>query len=190
MVQPERCDNQPGLAGFADVSAGQPTEPESVERPDSPIDRYLKEAGVFDIFTKGAREALDFSMEEARLDHAFVGTEHILLGLLRQGGNAGKALLSRGVEIETIRSHIALARDPISMPIPGELALTPRAKKVIEGAPEEAQRINREVVDTEVLLLAVARKWDCTGATILENLGLGYFSVRDAVEKTSPQTLS
>ncbi|HET8907951.1 MAG TPA: Clp protease N-terminal domain-containing protein, partial [Ktedonobacterales bacterium] len=112
-------------------------------------------SSMFDKLTKRARKVLSLAQEEAqRLNHNYIGTEHLLLGLVAEGeGLAAKALQNLGVELATVRrsvEHIIGRGDRIVL---GEIGMTPRAKKVIELALDEAHRLNHHYIGTEHLLL-------------------------------------
>jgi excisionase family DNA binding protein len=134
----------------------------------------------FDRFTKRARHVLVLAQEEAqRFQHNYVGTEHLLLGLIREGeGVAAEVLNNRGIEVDQMRQaveaiigrgkHIGLK----------EVPLTPRAKKVIALAMDEAQRLNHRFIGTEHLLLGLLREADGIGAGLLQKFGLQLDQVR------------
>jgi ATP-dependent Clp protease ATP-binding subunit ClpA len=122
-----------------------------------------------DRFTRRARRALILSEEEARhLDHHYIGTEHLLLGLLREGdGVAARVLNDLGVQLPAAREAIAFVVGRGEGPATGELALTPRVKKAIELAVDEANRLHHSYVGTEHLLLGLVREGDGVGARVL-----------------------
>ncbi len=114
----------------------------------------------YDTFTQRARKVLSLAQEEAqRFQHNYIGAEHLLLGLVREGeGVAAKVLSNLGVELNKVRDAVEamIGRgDPIVL---GELGLTPRAKKVIELAVDEAHRLNHHYIGTEHLLLGLVRE--------------------------------
>src|SRR5947207_7799557 len=98
----------------------------------------------FDKFTERARKVLQLAQEEAqRFNHNYIGTEHILLGLVRQGdGVAAQVLHSLGIELDKVRSAVEFLIDRGERIAMGEIGLTPRAKHVIELAVDEARRLN------------------------------------------------
>jgi len=123
---------------------------------------------------------LRFAQEEAQLfQHNYIGTEHLLLGLLREtGGGAAKVLNHLGIEIEKAREaveHIIGRGDRIIL---GEIGLTPRAKKVIELSVDEARRLNQQNIVTEHLLLGIVRQGDGIAVGVLESLGVNLEKVR------------
>src|SRR5712692_6557200 len=136
--------------------------------------------GPFDLFTKRAGHVLTLAQEEAQhFQHNYIGTEHLLLGLVREGeGVAAQVLSNLGVELNQVREaveHIIGRGERIVL---GELCLTRRAKKVIELAVDEARRLNHHFVGTEHLLLGLIGEGDGIAAGVLENLGLKLEQVR------------
>src|SRR5579859_4086321 len=111
-------------------------------------DRYqrLRGMGHFDKFTERARKVLSFSQEEARrLNHHYIGTEHLLLGLLRErDGGAANVLRSLGVELEAVRNAVEFIIGRGDRIVLGEIGLTPRAKIVMKLAVDEARRLNQD----------------------------------------------
>ncbi|GER89143.1 hypothetical protein KDW_33050 [Dictyobacter vulcani] len=109
----------------------------------------------FDKFTERARKVLSLAQEEAqRFQHNYIGTEHLLLGLVREGeGVAAKVLANLGVELNKVRSAVEFIIGRGDRIVLGEIGLTPRAKKVIELAVDEARRLNHHYIGTEHLLL-------------------------------------
>lgn len=123
-------------------------------------------------FTEKAVKALRFSTEEAkRMGSAVIGTEHLLLGLVAGDGIAAKALLNIGVTPEKIREQIG-SLTGIGQPYTGEVTLTPRVKKVIELAQEEARRHGVNYVGTEHLLLGLLMEGEGVAARVLRNLNV------------------
>src|ERR1700680_128090 len=136
--------------------------------------------GSFDRFTERARKVLTLAQEEAqRFNHNYIGTEHLLLGLVREGdGVAAKVLNNLGVELSKVRSAVEFIRGRGEKSISGEIGLTPRAKKVIELAVEEARRLNHSYIGTEHLLLGLVREGEGIAAGVLESLGVNLEKVR------------
>jgi len=134
----------------------------------------------FDRFTERARKVLSLAQEEAqRFQHNYIGTEHILLGLVREGeGVAAKVLSTMGVELNRVRSAVEFIIGRGDRIVLGEIGLTPRAKKVIELAVDEAQRMNHHYIGTEHLLLGLVREGDGIAAGVLESLGVKLEKVR------------
>jgi len=135
---------------------------------------------LVDRFTKRASHVLKLSQEEAqRFQHNYVGTEHLLLGLIQEGGGAATEVLNNlGVKGEQIRHDVEAIVGRGERAVTGEAALTPRAKKVIEFAVDEARRLNHRFIGTEHLLLGLIREGEGIAANVLKNLGLQLEQVR------------
>lgn len=146
----------------------------------------------FDRFDEQARKVLSLAQEEAqRFQHNYIGTEHLLLGLVRGGNNtrAGKVLYSLGIDLNKVRNSVEFIIGRGDRIVLGEMGLTPRAKKVIQLAVEEASKLRHEHVGTEHLLLGLIREGEGIAAGVLESLGVKIEDVRNAmlnVVKTSP----
>jgi len=134
----------------------------------------------FDKFTERARKVLSLAQEEAqRFQHNYIGTEHLLLGLVREGeGVAAKVLSNLGVELNKARSAVEAMIGRGDRIVPGQIGLTPRAKKVIELAVDEAHRLNHHYIGTEHLLLGLVREVDGIAAQVLQSLGVNLVKVR------------
>lgn len=134
----------------------------------------------FDKFTERARKVLSLAQEEAqRFQHNYIGTEHLLLGLVREGeGVAAKVLSNLGVELNKVRSAVEFIIGRGDRIVLGEIGLTPRAKKVIELAVDEARRLNHHYIGTEHLLLGLVREGEGIAAGVLESLGVNLEKVR------------
>jgi ATP-dependent Clp protease ATP-binding subunit ClpC len=139
---------------------------------------------MFERFTDRARKVMALANQEAqRFNHEYIGTEHILLGLVKEGSGVGANVLKtldvdlRKVRLE-VEKLVKSGPDMISM---GKLPQTPRAKKVIEYAIEEARNLNHNYVGTEHLLLGLIREHDGVAAQVLRNLGLKLEDVREEV---------
>ena len=141
------------------------------------------EAGLFNRFTDRARHSIVKAQEEARLlDHNFIGTEHILLGLIAIGeGLAFEVLTDEGIGLEALRSKVEAMIGRGSGPIQGHIPFTPRAKKVLEIALREAKHLNHNYIGTEHVLLGIIREGEGVAAQALEALGAGGFKLRAAV---------
>lgn len=141
-------------------------------------------SGAFEKFTGRARNALRLAQEEARrLNHHYMGTEHILLGLImEEDGIAGRALRSLGVDLGKARSAVLLIIGMGERPTLGEIGLTPRAKRVIELSVGEARRLGHRYIGTEHLLLGLVSEGSGIGAEVLKSLGVTTGRVRSAVE--------
>jgi ATP-dependent Clp protease ATP-binding subunit ClpC len=137
-------------------------------------------ADRFDKFTERARRVLTLAQEEAhRFNHNYIGTEHILLGLVREGdGVAAKVLANLGVELNKVRSAVEFIIGRGDRTVLGEIGLTPRAKKVIELAVDEARRLGHSYIGTEHLLLGLVREGEGIAAGVLESLGVNLERVR------------
>ena len=137
-------------------------------------------ADRFDKFTERARRVLTLAQEEAqRFNHNYIGTEHLLLGLVREGdGVAAKVLNNLGVELTKVRSAVEFIIGRGEKTPTGEIGLTPRAKKVIELAVEEARRLNHSYIGTEHLLLGLVREGEGIAFGVLESLGVSLERVR------------
>src|SRR3990170_4307104 len=131
-------------------------------------------ADRFDKFTERARRVLTLAQEEAqRFGHNYISTEHLLLGLVREGdGVAAKVLNNLGVELSKVRSAVEFIVGRGDKSVTGEIGLTPRAKKVIELAVEEARRMNHSYIGTEHLLLGLVREGEGIAFGVLESLGV------------------
>ena len=142
----------------------------------------MNERDRFDKFTERARRVLSLAQEEAqRFQHNYIGTEHLLLGLVREGeGVAAKVLHKLGVELEKVRDAVEYIIGHGDHIVLGEIGLTPRAKKVIELAVDEARRMNHHYIGTEHLLLGLVREGSGIAAGVLESLGVNLEKVRRA----------
>lgn len=138
---------------------------------------------MFERFTELARRALVLAQEEARLlDHNFIGTEHILLGLLHEGeGIAADALGSLGVSLDAAREKVADTIGPSGLAPAGSPPFTPRAKKVLELSLREALQLRHDYIGPEHLLLGVVREGEGVAAQALVSLGVDLNRVRERV---------
>ncbi|MDO9574268.1 MAG: ATP-dependent Clp protease ATP-binding subunit [Candidatus Contubernalis sp.] len=129
---------------------------------------------MFGRFTERAQKVLFLAQEEAkRLNHNFVGTEHLLLGLVREGeGIAARALQKLGVDLVKVRQEVERMIGKGDKPILQSVSYTPRAKKVIELAIEEGRNLGHNYVGTEHLLLGLIREGEGIAAKVLANLGV------------------
>jgi ATP-dependent Clp protease ATP-binding subunit ClpC len=137
----------------------------------------------FDKFTERARKVLQLAQEEAqRFNHSYIGTEHILLGLVREGdGVAARVLGNLGIELHKVRSAVEFIIGRGDRTVTGDIGLTPRAKRVIELAVDEARRLNHHYIGTEHLLLGLVREGEGIAAGVLESLGVSLEKVRAQV---------
>jgi ATP-dependent Clp protease ATP-binding subunit ClpC len=147
-------------------------------------------ADRFDKFTERARRVLTLAQEEAqRFNHNYIGTEHLLLGLVREGdGVAAKVLSNLGVELNKVRSAVEFIIGRGDKQSSGEIGLTPRAKKVIELAVDEARRLNHSYIGTEHVLLGLVREGEGIAAGVLESLGVNLERVRGETTRILAQT--
>ncbi len=142
-------------------------------------------ASRFEKFSERARRALTFAQEEAqRFNHNYIGTEHILLGLVRESeGVAAKVLTNLGIDLNKVRAAVEFIIGRGGKSSSTELGLTPRAKRVIELAVDEARRLNHNYVGTEHLLLGLLREGEGVAGGVLESLGVN-------LERTRAETTS
>ncbi len=139
---------------------------------------------MFERFTDRARKVMALANQEAqRFNHEYIGTEHILLGLVKEGSGVGATVLKNlDVDIKKLRLEIEkLVKSGPDMVTMGKLPHTPRAKKVIEYAIEEARSLNHNYVGTEHLLLGLLRETEGIAAQVMMNLGLRLEDVRQEV---------
>src|SRR4030042_589819 len=139
---------------------------------------------MFERFTDRARKVMALANQEAqRFNHDCIGTEHILLGLVKEGSGVGAQVLKNlDVDIKKLRLEIEkMVKSGPDMVTRGKLPQTPRAKKVIEFAIEEARSLNHNYVGTEHILLGLLRESDGIAAQVLMDLGLKLEDVRQEV---------
>jgi ATP-dependent Clp protease ATP-binding subunit ClpC len=138
---------------------------------------------VFERFTDRARRTVVFAQEEARLlNHNYIGTEHILLGLLREEeGVAAKALTTLGVSLEAVRRDVGEIVGRGSEVPRGHIPFTPRAKKVLELSLREALQLGHNYIGTEHILLGLIREGEGVAARVLQKLGADLNRVRQTV---------
>ena len=138
---------------------------------------------MFERFTDRARRVLVLAQEEARLlNHNFIGTEHILLGLIHEGeGVAAKALESLGVSLEAVREKVEETIGPAGSSTTGSPPFTPRAKKVLELSLREALQLGHNYIGTEHMLLGLVREGEGVAAQVLVSLGADLPRVRQQV---------
>ena len=139
---------------------------------------------MFERLTDRARKVMALANQEAqRFNHEYIGTEHILLGLVKEGSGVGANVLKHlEIDLRKVRLEVEkLVKSGPDMVTMGKLPQTPRAKKVIEYAIEEARSLNHNYVGTEHLLLGLLREQDGVAAQVLMNLGLKLDDVREEV---------
>jgi len=146
----------------------------------------------FDKFTDRARKVLTLAQDEAqRFNHNYIGTEHLLLGLVREGeGVAARVLENMNVELPKVRTAVEFIIGRGDRPVVGEVGLTPRAKRVIELAIDEARRLGHNYIGTEHLLLGLVREGEGIAAGVLESLGVNLDKVRHQVIHVLSQSTS
>ena len=139
----------------------------------------------FHKFTERARRVMTLAAEEARrLRHHYIGTEHLLLGLIREGdGVAAQALRSLNVDLPSVRASVEAIIGRGDRAVSGDVGLTPRSKKVINLAIDEARRLNHNFIGTEHILLGIIREGEGIGARVLEERGLTLEQVRAQVQQ-------
>ena len=149
-------------------------------------EREQAEAEFSDYYTPRAREVFTLAQDEAtRLNHNFIGTEHVLLGLVKLGRGVAANVLSRqGVDLQKVRTAVEqyVGRGPdvkILFPIP----FTPRVKTVLVTAQKEARSLNHTYVGTEHILLGLLCETDGVAARVLEGFGLGVSQTRQEILK-------
>ncbi|MDP8991806.1 MAG: AAA family ATPase, partial [Actinomycetota bacterium] len=138
---------------------------------------------MFERFTDRARRVLVLAQEEARLlNHNFIGTEHILLGLIHEGeGVAAKALESLGISLDAVREKVEETIGPAGSSTTGSPPFTPRAKKVLELSLREALQLGHNYIGTEHMLLGLVREGEGVAAQVLVNLGADLSRIRQQV---------
>jgi ATP-dependent Clp protease ATP-binding subunit ClpC len=139
---------------------------------------------MFDRFTDRAKKVMSFARQEAmKFNHEYIGTEHILLGLVQEGsGVAANVLKNMTVDLEKIRHEVEkIVKTGPSMVPMGQLPFTPRAKKVLELSLEEASQLSHNYIGTEHLLLGLIRENEGIAAQVLTNLGVKLDEVREEV---------
>ena len=146
-------------------------------------------ASRFEKFSESARRVLSLAQEEAqRFNHNYIGTEHILLGLVRENdGVAAKVLSNLNVELTKVRSAVEFIIGRGERSAPGEIGLTPRAKKVIELAVDEARRLNHNYIGTEHLLIGLMREGEGVASGVLESLGVNLDKIRGETSRILSQ---
>jgi ATP-dependent Clp protease ATP-binding subunit ClpC len=146
----------------------------------------------FEKFSERARKVLSLAQEEAqRFNHTYIGTEHVLLGLVRESdGVAARVLSNLGIELTKVRSAVEFIIGRGERQAPGEIGLTPRAKKVIELAVDEARRLNHQYIGTEHLLIGLMREGEGVAAGVLESLGVTLDKIRAETSRILSQSSS
>jgi ATP-dependent Clp protease ATP-binding subunit ClpC len=147
-------------------------------------------ADKFDRFTKRARRVLTLAQEEAqRLNHNYIGTEHLLLGLVREeNGVAVRVLRDLGVDPRQVRERVERTVGRGQRTMYGKLSLTPRTKRVIELAVDEARRLGHHYIGTEHLLLGLVREGEGVAVDVLKGLGVSLDKVRSQTARVMMET--
>lgn len=142
---------------------------------------------MFERFTKRARNALALAQEEAgSLNHTYIGTEHLLLGLLREAEGVGAHLLNEyGCTLERMRQAVRdqVGAGPAGETAPSEMSLTPRLKKVLELAVEEAKGLGHAYIGTEHMVLALLREGEGVAGRLLRERGMELDSARSRLQE-------
>lgn len=167
-------------ATWADIGNSMGVSKQAVQRRFVPKSDQV-DLGAFSRFTDRARRSIVASQEEARAaGHDYIGTEHLVLGLLNEPeALAARALAEQGISSEQVRAAMKVVLGPPSQSVPEHIPYTPRARKVIELSVREALRLGHDYVGTEHLLLGVLAEQEGVGAKVLVGLGL----VRDEAER-------
>ncbi len=145
----------------------------------------------FDKFTERARKGLALAQEEARrFNHNYIGTEHILLGLVREEeGMAAKILSNLGIGLNKVRSAVEFIIGRGEGSAQNEVGLTPRAKRVIELAVDEARFLGHQYIGTEHILLGLLREGEGVAAGVLESLGVSVERVHSELNRALSQSM-
>ena len=138
---------------------------------------------MFERFTDRARRVIVLAQEEARLlNHNYIGTEHLLLGLVHEGeGVAARALESLGISLQAVRAQVEEIIGRGDQAPSGHIPFTPRAKKVLELSLREGLQLGHNYIGTEHMLLGLIREADGVAAQVLQNLGADLPRVRQQV---------
>jgi len=144
----------------------------------------------FEKFSERARRVLSLAQEEAqRFNHNYIGTEHVLLGLVRETeGVAARVLSALELELSKVRSAVEFIIGEGEQPVESEIGLTPRAKKVVELAVDEARRMNHTYIGTEHLLIGLLREGEGVAAGVLKSLNITLDKVRAETQQISSNT--
>ena len=139
---------------------------------------------MFNRFTERARKVIVYAKEEARrFNHDYIGTEHLLLGLIREGEGVAAAVLQKlGLDLETIRLEVEkLVQAGPATQVVGDIPFTPRSKKALELSAEEARALGHNYIGTEHLLLGLVKEGEGMAYRVLLNLGLDLGKLRNEV---------
>ena len=139
---------------------------------------------MFNRFTERARKVIVYAKEEAkRFNHDYIGTDHLLLGLIREGEGVAAAVLQKlGLNLETIRLEVEkLVQAGPATQVVGDIPFTPRSKKALELSAEEARALGHNYIGTEHLLLGLVKEGEGMAYRVLLNLGLDLGKLRNEV---------
>ena len=138
---------------------------------------------MFERFTDRARRVVVLAQDEARrLNQNYIGTEHLLLGLIHEGdGIAARALETMGISLEAVRAQVIEIIGEGEQPTTGHIPFTPRARKVLEFSMREALQLGHNYIGTEHILLGLLREGDGVAAQVLIKLGADLNNVRQTV---------
>ena len=138
---------------------------------------------MFERFTDRARRVVVLAQEEARfLNHGWIGTEHLLLALLREGEGVGcQALVQHGMSLETAREEVLEIIGEGATPPKGHIPFTPRAKKILEMALRESLQLGHNYIGSEHILLGMVREGEGIAAQVLAAMGLTLESLRETI---------
>ena len=138
---------------------------------------------MFERFTDRARRVVVLAQENARLlNHNYIGTEHLLLGLIQEGeGVAARGLMSLGIRLESVRSEVEETLGQGRRMPSGHISFTPRAKKVLELSLREALQLGHNYIGTGHILLGLVREGDGVAVQVLEKLGFDLAGVRQTI---------
>jgi ATP-dependent Clp protease ATP-binding subunit ClpA len=181
---------------IAELGQQHPPTTAPAQGPQPSTVRFTGPGGPFERFNDPGKRVLALAQEEAvRLKHNYIGTEHLLLGLVLEGQSAAaRALASLGVELSKVRTAVEFIIGPgdaANMPsTPDELTISPRTKKVIEFAFDEARLLNHRLVGPEHLLLGLVREGQGIASGVIESLGVTLAKVRQQLLATLGQTQS
>jgi ATP-dependent Clp protease ATP-binding subunit ClpA len=165
------------LAGRGGLSEGQGIDDKEV----GSVVTCNERTGMYERFTDRARKTMALANQEAqRFNHEYIGTEHILLGLIKEGGGVGANVLKNlDLDLRKVRLEVEkLVKSGPDMVSLGKLPQTPRAKKVIDYAIEESRNLNHSYIGTEHLLLGLLREGDGVAANVLTNMGVNLDETR------------
>ena len=139
--------------------------------------------GIFDRFTERAQKVMVYSQEEAvRMNYNYIGTEHILLGILREGeGIAARVLKSKGIDLAAVRNQVEAIIGKGQQKVAQVIGYTPRTKTILELSVDEARSLGQNYIGTEHLLLALIREGEGVAAQILMAMGLNFNSIRQEI---------